>query len=47
MKIDKVRAMISQFSYTGVMINTKLLEVVTLPSICHIPTSSYPLMTKT
>ena len=30
-KIEMVRAYISQFSYTDVMINTKLLAVVTLP----------------
>ena len=33
--INKVRALRSQFSYTFVMINMKLLEVVTPPSIYH------------
>ena len=32
-KIEKVRAYISQFSYTDVMMNMKLLLVVTPPSI--------------
>ena len=31
--IDKLRALSSQFSYTVVIINMKLLSVVTLPSI--------------
>ena len=34
-QIEKVRALSSQFSYTYVMMNTKLLAVVTLPSIYH------------
>ena len=33
--IEKVRAYISQFSYTYVMMNMKLLSVVTPPSIYH------------
>ena len=33
--IDKVRAYISQFIYTYVMMNMKLLEVITWPSIHH------------
>ena len=34
-KIDKVRALSSQFSYTDVMMNMKILALVTPPSIYH------------
>ena len=34
-KIEKVRALSSQFSFTVVMTNMKLLAVVTPPSIYH------------
>ena len=33
--MDKVRAQSSQFSYTGLMMNMKVLVVVTPPSIYH------------
>ena len=35
-KIEKVRAYISQFNYTDVMMNMKLLAVVSPPSIYHV-----------
>ena len=34
-KIEKVRAYSSQFSYTDVIMNTQLLVVLTPPSIYH------------
>ena len=37
---EKLRASSSQFSYTDVMMNMKLLAVVTPPSIYQIPTNN-------
>ena len=34
-QIEKVKALISQFSYTDVIMNMKLLAVVIQPSIYH------------